>query len=340
MISFTVYYNACTVQSSSEAEYNFHFNNLFRTLSSEHCDGLYCEKDKLYGGMNTDSTAIQQNDKISLAEKEIDSILKTWVRFFSIDIGWINEFNKIIVRYAKYFKLLKFFLGHTDCVNSVQFSSDGSKIVSSSDDKTIRIYFEDTWIGSMMHNFSPDSSKIVLSSMDNTIRLWDTLGEELKNLEGHSSLVTDVQFSPDGQTIVSSSNDSIVIVWDVKSGERLCQLLGHSDIVSKAQFSPDGRYVVSCSHDKTIKIWSVASGKELKQLEGHSDLVNDVQYLPNGQIIVSCSWDGTIRFWDVKSSQEIQNLEGHTGCVTGVDVSPDGGIIGSSSYDHKIGLWG
>ena len=73
--------------------------------------------------------------------------------------------------------------GHENYVNSVAFSSDGSKIVSGSKDKTIRIW--DVQFGSELtvlkgHEdnvrsavITPDGSKVVSGSWDNTIRVWD-----------------------------------------------------------------------------------------------------------------------------------------------------------------------
>ena len=73
-------------------------------------------------------------------------------------------------------------LGHDDAVNSVALSPDGSKIISGSDDKTIRVW--DASIGVEIlpplrgHDdsilsvvFSPDGSKIISGSLDDTIRV-------------------------------------------------------------------------------------------------------------------------------------------------------------------------
>ena len=86
---------------------------------------------------------------------------------------------------------LKSVAGHTNSVPSVAFLSDGSRIVSGSYDKTVRV--------------------------------WDAMsGEELKSLAGHTGPVPSVAFSPDGSRIVSGSLDKTVRVWDAKGGEVSC----------------------------------------------------------------------------------------------------------------------
>ena len=69
-------------------------------------------------------------------------------------------------------------------------------------------------------NFSPDGSRIVSGLSDGTVRVWDaTSWDELKSLAGHTGSVQSVAFSPNGSCIVSGSDDQTVRVWDAKSGE-------------------------------------------------------------------------------------------------------------------------
>ena len=68
--------------------------------------------------------------------------------------------------------------------------------------------------------FSRDGSKIVSGSRDKTIRVWDasTGVEMLPPLRGHDSWVRSVAFSPDGSKIVSGSLDETIRIWDANTG--------------------------------------------------------------------------------------------------------------------------
>ena len=62
--------------------------------------------------------------------------------------------------------------------------------------------------------FSPDGTRIVSGSYDKTLRVWDSAtGECTATLEGHTDWVNSVAFSPDGARIVSGSHDTTLREW-------------------------------------------------------------------------------------------------------------------------------
>ena len=68
--------------------------------------------------------------------------------------------------------------------------------------------------------FSPDGSKIISGSIDKTIRVWDagTGVEILPPLRGHDDTIYYIAFSPDGSKIISGSDDKTIRVWDANTG--------------------------------------------------------------------------------------------------------------------------
>jgi len=112
--------------------------------------------------------------------------------------------------------------GHTDSVNSVAFSSDGTHIVSGSD--------------------------------DNSVRVWDVfMGKEKHLLNGHTDSVKSVTFSGDGNLIISGS-DNFTRVWGKSMQDRVSRytrekiakpsLPRHGLEFTGRLLSPHGEYIM------------------------------------------------------------------------------------------------
>jgi len=104
--------------------------------------------------------------------------------------------------------------------------------------------------------YAPDSARIVTASEDKTVRIWDArTGVQLAVLFGHRDSVNAAAYSPDGSRIVTSSDDKTARIWDAPTGVELMVIAGHGEAVSDAVYSPDGTRIATASHDKTARIW-------------------------------------------------------------------------------------
>jgi len=238
--------------------------------------------------------------------------------------------------------------GHTGDIPSVAFSPDGKRIVSGSDDNTVKVW--DAVSGQEMltlkgHTnlvrsvaFSPDGKRIVSGSWDGTVKVWDAAsGRETLTLEGHRERAPSVAFSPDGKRIISGSWDKTVKVWDSVSGQETLTLK-HSEAVTSVTFSPDGKWIVSASDDNTLKIWDATSGQQTLTVKAQT-IPFCVAFSPDGRRIVSGGLSNTFRVWDATSGQQTLTLKGHTGSIMSVAFSPDGKRIVSGSTDDTLRVW-
>ena len=135
--------------------------------------------------------------------------------------------------------------------------------------------------------FSPDGSRIVSVSVDKTLRIWDAkTGVQLSTLEGHSGRVRSVAFSPDGSHIASGSEDETIRIWDAKTSAHLSTLKGHAGWVLSVTFLPNGSHIASGSDDETVQLWDAKTGVQLSTLKPHSGCIKSVTFSPDGSCIV------------------------------------------------------
>jgi tetratricopeptide (TPR) repeat protein len=248
--------------------------------------------------------------------------------------------------------------GHTERVNSVAWNHAGSKILSGSADKTVKIW--DGMTGELLNTleghsgyvaavaWNHDDSRIASASGDRTwdgtvIKIWDGVTCELLMTVVDETCsaypVTSVSWNHDSSKIVSTCQDFKVRIWNVITGKLLLTLFGHTEQTQSAAWNHDSSKIVSASEDNTIKIWNALTGELLQSLEGHTCTVETVSWNHNDNLIVSGSNDESIKIWDGMTGELLQTLNGHSSGVFAVVWSQNGSKILSGSWDGSIRIW-
>src|SRR5258708_5789291 len=89
--------------------------------------------------------------------------------------------------------------------------------------------------------FSPSDDRLISGSDDFTVRIWDAktgapIGDPLR----HDNAVSSAVISSDRPRIASASYDKTIRIWDMETGPLLRESLQHSDVVNWLACSPDG----------------------------------------------------------------------------------------------------
>jgi WD40 repeat protein len=115
--------------------------------------------------------------------------------------------------------------------------------------------------------FSPDGRKVVTVSDDHTGRIWSARsGRLLRVLVGHSFPVNTGSFSPDGHWIVTASQFTAGL-WNAGTGQLLSYLVGHTAKLTSASFSPAGNWILTGSEDGTARVYHCVICRPLSGLE-------------------------------------------------------------------------
>jgi WD40 repeat protein len=213
-------------------------------------------------------------------------------------------------------------------------------------------------------SFSPDGTRLATSGEDNTVRIWDvSRGQELRTLTGHeagennyhiASLIPGVlavAYSPDGKVLASVGEDGTARIWDPESGELLRTLIIHPQRHGGCSlaFSPDGALLAAVTDlhgpgpelGALLKVWDVETWREILSVD-LPDRSDGLAFSPDGAQLVTTGFGGYVIVWDPITGQRLYALtSADTDELCDAAFSPDGsrlvvsGPVGAGVWDLK-----
>jgi WD40 repeat protein len=233
-----------------------------------------------------------------------------------------------------------------DQVYSASFNYDGSRVVSASNDRQVRVWNAETglieWFATHVANanqahFSPDGSKVVSCGDDRAVIMWNSENGATIWQGYHSNFVKSVCFSNEGSKVISGSYDNTVKMWDAESGVQLWMSsdLG-SDVIS-VSISNDAATVAAGLSNGVVYLLNGLTGRVNWSYQ-HSGRVSSLALSPDGTKLVSGSLDNTFKVVSVHTATPLWTGN-HSDDINSVGFSPDGNQIASASSDNTLKVW-
>ncbi|SBT74896.1 U5 snrnp-specific protein, putative [Plasmodium malariae] len=188
-------------------------------------------------------------------------------------------------------------------------------------------------------NFSSDGKYITSSSFDMTIMIHNVYNEceTINVLRGHKNAVLQAKWSKDDSYICSVSADHNACIWDVENETRIKNFKGHTSIVNALDIINYNLFV-TCSDDCTLKFWDIRCKKLVHTIKEDFPLLA-VCSDKKGEFIYVSSVDNTIKIYDCKNYKLKNTLTGHKNYISGLDINNDETILASISADETICFW-
>ncbi|KAM4582925.1 WD repeat-containing protein 82-like [Fundulus diaphanus] len=244
----------------------------------------------------------------------------------------IQEGKPVSSLYSKKYGVDLIRFTHGEAQNVV-FSSnkldDTIRYLSLTDNKFIR-YFPGHAARVTALSMSPVDETFISSSLDKTIRIWDLRAPNCQGLTDPLGKPV-CSFDPDGLVFAAGVESQAVKLYDTRAFDkgpfacfdvrlnRVCDWTG-------LKFSNDGKLILICTNGGAVRILNAFSGSVLHTFTGYNNSKGvslEASFTPDSQFVMIGSEDGRVHVWSTESGMKVAVLDGkHPGPINALQFNP------------------
>ena len=219
--------------------------------------------------------------------------------------------NHVVVRdmTAKDMPIIATLEGHKDVIQSLAWSSDGTRLAAGGY-RSVLVWNPADW--KVTHTltaplegrvngllFLPDNATLVLAdgatSVNGVLHRWK-LGEAkpAQSIDAHTDNILSLVISRDGKQIATGGADNLAKVWEAATFKEIAKIEGHVGHITALGFNNDGKWLATGSADKDLKVWDIASKEMLMLLGDKSAGVNALLWSPDATSLTYLTESGGV----------------------------------------------
>jgi WD40 repeat protein/energy-coupling factor transporter ATP-binding protein EcfA2 len=205
--------------------------------------------------------------------------------------------------------------GHNSAVNKLLYMNQAEKLISVSNDGTIRIWnianFQqqpelilkagERFIAAAL---SPDQKRLAVGSDKGSIRIFNTENnKQISTIISRESKISSIAWVNNLDFVIGYASGKI----EIRQNNDIKEWIAHQSGITDIDFDYTNNRMITCSYDAKIKIWDYSNTEiEPAVIEGHSTWVYRVAFNKSNSTVVSGSADKSILI----TKLDIEDLKG------------------------------
>lgn len=193
-------------------------------------------------------------------------------------------------------------------------------------------------------DFSPDGKRMVSASEEGITSIWDVATGSRRILgasesdKQHASVYVAKYLNP--SQVATLDDTGTVRIFNEQTGEQL--FYSRHPVRSGRALAHDGKrgIIATGSEDGKVHLWSSHNLQFQQTLDADQrQAVRSIAISPDSTLLASANEDSTVVLWSLQPYRVVCSILGHRSSVRAVAFSADGKLLLTSSEDKKLRLW-